>query len=139
LTGTVSSSAVPPSLPKSPFTPSFDTIFVDDSDLDEVILLPTPPMTRTPLRPLSTNVSEPATSPDTVHSLVRRFKQATDSNGRSTVRKEAKRLGLTAEFERERSKGDKPPLNSKPSTTPGRLFEHPRSAESQVDRGDQVD
>ena len=139
LTGTTPSSAVPPSLPKTPVTPSFDTIFVDDSDLDEVILLPTPPTTRTPLRPLSTNVSDPTTSPDTVRSLVRRFKQATDSNGRSTVRKEAKRLGLTAEFERERSKGDKPPLGSRPSTTPGRLFEHPRSAESQVDRSGQVD
>jgi hypothetical protein len=91
------------------------------------------------LRSLATNVSNANHPSDTVRSLVRRFKQATDSNDRSTVRKEAKRLGLAADFERERSRGDKPPLGSRPSATSGRLFERPRSAESQVDRGDQVD
>ena len=141
LTGTASLSAVPSCVPRSPspVRSSFGTVFIDESDLDEVILLPTPPTTRTPLRPLTTNVSGTNSPPDTVRSLVRRFKQATDSNGRSTVRKEAKRLGLTADFEKERSKGDKPPLGSRSSTTPGRLFERPRSAESQVDRGDQID
>jgi hypothetical protein len=88
----------------------FDSTFLDDdeeSDLDEVILLPTP-LGRTPLRSLTANVSDPCPSSGTVHSLVRRFKQATDASGRSTVRKEAKRLGLIAEFEKERSRGDKP-------------------------------
>lgn len=139
LTGTTSSPTVPSPLPKSPVSSSFDTVFVDESDLDELILLPTPPTTKTPLRPLTTNVSGANPPPDTVRSLVRRFKQATDSNGRSTVRKEAKRLGLTADFERERSRGDKPPLGSRPSTTSARLFERARSAEPQVDRGDQID
>jgi hypothetical protein len=139
LTETASSSTVISSFPKSPVGSSFDTIFVDESDLDEVILLPTPPATRTPLQPLTTNVCGADPPPDTVRSLVRRFKQATDSNGRSTIRKEAKRLGLTADFERERSKGDKPPLGSRSSTTAGRLLEYPRSSESQVDRGDQID
>lgn len=136
LAGTTSSSTVPSSLHKSPVSSSFDTVFVDESDLDEVILLPTPPTIRAPLRSLTTNVSGVNPPSDTVRSLVRRFKQATDSNGRNTVRKEAKTLGLTADFERERSRGNKPPLGSRPSTTPGRLFERPRSAESQVDRGD---
>lgn len=139
LTGTTSSSTVPSSLPKSPVSSSFDTIFVDESDLDEVILLPTPPTTRTPLRSLTTNVSDAIPPSDTVRSLVRRFKQATDSNGRSTARKEAKRLGLTADFERERSRGEKPPSASRSSITSGRLFERPRSAESQMGRGDQID
>lgn len=139
LTKTTSSSTLPSTLPKSPVNSSFDTVFVDESDLDEVILLPTPPTSRTPLQSLTTNVSNVSSLSDTVRSLVRRFKQATDPNGRSTVRKEAKRLGLTADFERERSRGDKPPFGSRPSTTSGRLFEHPRSSESQMDRGDQID
>jgi len=139
LTKTTSSSTLPSSLPKSPVNYSFDTVFVDESDLDEVILLPTPPTSRTPLQSLTTNVSNVSSPSDTVRSLVRRFKQATDSHGRSTVRKEAKRLGLTAEFERERSRGDKPPLGSRPSATAGRLFERPRSGELQVVRGGQVD
>ena len=139
LTGITSSSIVPSSLPKSPVSSSFDTVFVDESDLDEVVLLPTPPTIRAPLRPLTTNVSDVNPPSDTVRSLVRRFKQATDSNGRNTVRKEAKTLGLTANFERERSRGNKPPLGSRPSTTPGGLFKRPRSAESQVDRGGQID
>jgi len=139
LTKTTSSSTLPSSLPKSPVNSSFDTVFIDESDLDEVILLPTPPTIRAPLRPLTTNVSDVNPPSDTVRSLVRRFKQATDSNGRNTVRKEVKTLGLTAEFERERSRGKKPPLSSRPSTTPGGLFERLRSTELQVDRGGQID
>ena len=139
LAGTTSPSTVPSPLPKTPVSSSFDTVFVDKSDLNEVILLPTPLTPRAPLQSLTTNVSNANPPSDTVRSLVRCFKQATDSNGRSTVRKEAKTLGLTADFERERSRGDKPLLGSSPSTTPGRLSERPRSAESQVDRGGQID
>jgi hypothetical protein len=143
LTGTKSSSKSLVTPIKPPVRSCFDSIFLDDDDdddeldLDEVILLPTPP-DRAPLRSLTANVPDPRPSSGTVHSLVRRFRQATDASGRSTVRKEAKRLNLMAEFEKERSRGEKPSSTSRPSTTSGRLFERPRPAEPQVDYSSQV-
>lgn len=128
-----------PITPTQPAHQPSDSIFLDDSDGEEVIFLPTPPSSRVPLRALTTNPSNPHTSSDVVSSLIRRFRQATDAYSRNAARKEAKRLGLAAEFERERAKGDKPSSTPSSSTASDRLRERSRSTESQVDSSDWSD
>lgn len=103
-----------PVVPTDPTTPTptpslrppFDDPFVEDLDVDEAILLPTPP-SRAPLRPLATNASSSRSSPDLLRSLVSRFRTAAGAEERNAARKEAKRLGLAAQFEAARSKGTK--------------------------------
>lgn len=142
LTGARPPAVIDPTTPTPPARSSFDVVPLDDeSDSDEVILLPTPP-NRAPLRSLTTNVPDPhpsRSSPDTLPSLIRRFRQASEASARNAVRKEAKSLGLAAEFERERSKPAKPPSVSRPSAASHRLRECPGPTESQMDRGDRFD
>ena len=95
-----------PVTPTPATRPVFESLSLAESDGDEVILLPNPP-SRTPLAPLTTNVpnpSNPQPSASVLQSLVARFRQAKDANARNAARKEAKRLGLSARFEAERSK-----------------------------------
>lgn len=101
-----------------------------ESDGDEFVASPTPPC-REPLRALAPNVISPLGSSDfsskpsfqspsypsasVLQSLVHRFQQASAPGERNAARKEAKRLGLAAKFEAERSKRSKPPSIPNPS------------------------